>query len=663
MFQTLRRRTVALCLLSATGGCDWLSRQLDLDDATMGDGETTGPGTGTITRDAPVAVVDQVVEPSGGTITVTAPGAALDGMTIDVQAGSYAEPRTFSIRTEAIQAHTFGPDFNPISPLVTIRNGGGYAERPMVLRVPVRVPEGHFAMGFLFDEATGTLEGLPILESEPDHVTVFTMNFEHNRRDADVTLGALSWGSASGALEDAGAESKIVMSSVPSSRLLGEGNTGFTPGVDDMPFINRGSHAEPGGFCAGSSIGAMWYYTNKKQAGAEPIWTRLEGDGRRGIQTLEYDDVAGIKFASMIQTGYGGPSFIDLVQMLGQALAKDDVTMAAFRYAIKLTGAPQFAAIFPGLGGGGHAVTVYKVRDIFLHVADPNYPGNKERVIVYDDATSSFMPFSASTKLGAQDTLYTSSFYTGRTSLVNWHRPAKHWAEVEAGTIGADSFPKYTLRALDENVEGAPLVDGFRVRDGRLSVIVAAQGFDPRWEAYDESGTLLQKEPELTAVVLPKAGKQWVGIAVFDDNGDWVGFDWLEVEAVGSTPSTAVCPENLEACHTLVGRATTCGTPSGVVEDPCSCISCYCATALLDCFRDVCPGTSCAVFMDVACSEWFRYYQGGRTSRRSAPGSRIRRTAAAALRARSTDRSRGRRPGTACRRRGSAACTRPCTRS
>ena len=40
---------------------------------------------------------------------------------------------------------------------------------------------------------------------------------------------------------------------------------------------------------------------------------------------------------------------------------------------------------------------------------------------------------------------------------MNWHRPSKHWAEVEAGTIGAGTFPEATLRALDLNVEGAPL--------------------------------------------------------------------------------------------------------------------------------------------------------------------------------------------------------------
>lgn len=517
--------SVVACALFA--GCQ-------LIDEITGKDDDEKPASGTIAHEAPVQVATQVIEPGGGTMTIANPGGPLDGMTIDVSPDTYPNARTFTVSTSVITSHTLGPDFNPISPLITIKNGGGYSELPVKLRVPVVVPEGHFAMGFLYDDETGELEGLPLLESEPDHVTVFTRNFEHNLSspgEPGVQGGALGFGQRAGALEDATAESKIVMSAAPRDALLGEIGTGFQVGVDDTPFVNNGSHPEPKGFCAGSVVASQWYFGERKVAlGEEPFFTRFDGDEGLGPKDFWQDDVSGIKLASMLQSGYGMASFLDLVGILAQTTVKDDVTFAAFRYAMKLTGNPQMVSIHGG-PGKGHAVNAYRIDGNIMQVADPNFPG-VARTIEYDPALEQFKGYTASTRADFPGTIYRTVFYVGKKALVTWHRPSKHFAEVVAGTIGEGSFPKYTLKALDQNVESVPFVDGFKVYEKRLSIIVIEEGFDALWTAYDETGKALEKDNSFTSVQLTRSGVQWIGIEVSDTDAQWVGFDWVQVEAL-----------------------------------------------------------------------------------------------------------------------------------
>jgi len=57
----------------------------------------------------------------------------------------------------------------------------------------------------------------------------------------------------------------------------------------------------------------------------------------------------------------------------------DDLTYKAFAYSILLTGEPQEAGIFNTTVGGGHDMICYRVENNTLYIADPNYPGEKQR--------------------------------------------------------------------------------------------------------------------------------------------------------------------------------------------------------------------------------------------------------------------------------------------
>ena len=95
-----------------------------------------------------VQLANQVVPASGGTITVNSPGDPLNGLTLEVPAGAYRESRTFDISYVPITKHQFGSTFNPVTPLIKIRNGGGFSQELMKLRIPCRIPQGHHAMAF-----------------------------------------------------------------------------------------------------------------------------------------------------------------------------------------------------------------------------------------------------------------------------------------------------------------------------------------------------------------------------------------------------------------------------------------------------------------------------------------------------------------------------------
>src|SRR2546423_13220081 len=103
----------------------------------------TEPTSTNIITGTSVDLVTQTIAPSGGKITINKPGDSLNGVTIDVPNGAYTDSRSFHISYAPITKHEFGSDFNVLTPLITIENGGGYGDMPVTLRIPVHVPKGY----------------------------------------------------------------------------------------------------------------------------------------------------------------------------------------------------------------------------------------------------------------------------------------------------------------------------------------------------------------------------------------------------------------------------------------------------------------------------------------------------------------------------------------
>ena len=415
-------------------------------------GQTERPPipTGSITVGPSVATASQVVGASGGTITISKPDAPLDGLTIEVPAGSHDSTKQYNVSTSTILGHTFGEHFNPITPLIAIENGGGYSNELISVRIPVEVPSGHFAMAFYYDGETGTLEGIPFTSMDDKSVTIVTRHF-----------------------------SKLLVSIIRDTvldDLLKEGiDSGFRPGGDDWQFTNRGSFIEPGGHCAGQSITAMWYYCEKPD-GADPfLWGLYDNNGSTpATPDFWNDDSYGYRFASTIQKDIDWSNFGVRFQIatVGQ---HDESHFKAFAYAMMLTGEPQLVGILSN-AGGGHAMVAYRVDSKGIAIADPNYPGATDRRIEY--AGGKFTPYNSGANADAiaagQGTSYDRVGYSAKSAFVDWSLLSSRWKELKDGTIGNDRFPQYTISTVDPDGKVIPLADGYETDVDKIVIEVSS---------------------------------------------------------------------------------------------------------------------------------------------------------------------------------------------
>ena len=229
--------------------------------------------TGDITTGPKVDLASQSVDSSGGTIAVSRPGDPLDGFVINVPPQSYPDSRTFKVSSAPITKQTFGDDINPVSPMISVDNGGGYSDEIMYVRVPVKVPDDYFAMGFLYDEKSKQLEGMPLVGMDAESVTVATMHF-----------------------------SNFFISMIEKALLSNDIDSGFRPGIDDWQFTNRGSYIAPGGHCEGQSLSAMWYYCTQPDGNGACLYGRYDNNGNQpATPSLWQDDSLGYRFCSVIQ--------------------------------------------------------------------------------------------------------------------------------------------------------------------------------------------------------------------------------------------------------------------------------------------------------------------------------------------------------------------------
>jgi hypothetical protein len=221
------------------------------------------------------SVASERIPASGGTLVVDTPDSSVDGLTLTVPEGAYEDARQFKISVRPIEAHEFGSDFNPATPLIHIDNGGDFAGEPITVRIPVQVSPDEFAMAFYYDPRSGELEGLPLAELAADHVTVVTSHF------SDMLISTIAWE----LLEDVSVD------------------TGFVPGYDDWQFTNYGSTIAPKGHCAGQSVTAMWYYYEKKLGAQERVLYGRYDNNDQGLGTIDFqwDDSWSYRFASVVQ--------------------------------------------------------------------------------------------------------------------------------------------------------------------------------------------------------------------------------------------------------------------------------------------------------------------------------------------------------------------------
>lgn len=491
-----------------------------------GSKSSTGPGDGgnggtkgTVITGEKTQVAAQNVGTGGGTIRVEKTGDPLDGLEIVVPAGALSENWNMVVSEAAVTSHSLGTNVNIISPLITVKNVSGYASEPITVKIPVTIPSGYIAMGVLYNETTGKIEGLPLLELTETSVTVGLRTF--------IPSPAASSSSGKGLFKTFGREEtsgvgNILVVSVAESILKANPviSTKFTPGVDDWEFINCGSYIAPGGHCAGQSISAMWYFYEKKLNGSPSLFHQFDRvqDSRT---VLWQDNPRGYRFASTIQRDLDWDSLSrKLFVMLRETTDYHHLSWKCFALSMFLTGEPQYVGLKSD--AGGHAIIAYKIdyTNGILYVADPNYPG-QERTITFNGVQfNSYGTKQNANELG--DHPYTGIGYFAKSSLIDWNKIGSRWKELENATIGNDRFPKYRLWVTDD--EGGHELEPSEVVNAD-SVIVQVQWNSGATDnkismtVYDNKGKKVAPESQYTRSSVPetiplKAGENILGFHV-----------------------------------------------------------------------------------------------------------------------------------------------------
>jgi PKD repeat protein len=541
------------------------------------------PGTsGAITTGTVLDGGAQTIPPSGGTFTVNKAGDPLNGFQIAVPPSGFSASKTFTLSYATITAHQFGDSFNPVSPLITISYEGGYSSMPMQVKVPITLPAGSYAMGFLYDDVTGKLEALPTVRCDGNSITVATRHFTHSGQALGKGLRK--------ATEHPYA--KLVVSSALESYLAGHAviSSGFTPGTDDWEFPNEGSYIQSKGHCSGQSMTAIWYYyIQKLGVGEHSLFHQFDKlNNPADPEFLWFDNPHGIRLASIIQSDY---NFDDFAEKATNMSRHPDSIWRDFISAMLRDGSPQMLFAMNSTAHVAHAMVVYKIDVVaqILYVADPNYPGNIDpatktssvRQIRYQGGV--LQPYASALAAGQPGYTFDKIVFGAKTAYIDWSQIANRWVEFLQGTIGNDKFPAYTLLVtLPGSSTDSPLVDGLDVKGTSIQlkcsstdVMVSVPGSDhlQYLSVYDAAGNLLigttASNHGLLQVPLAP-GSNTLGLAIFakPDISDsvFVDFKWVTVHRqVGLTITTTEIDKAPLVATGLVNKAYTFVASSGGV--------------------------------------------------------------------------------------------------
>jgi hypothetical protein len=477
------------------------------------------PVHGTVTSGVMAPAAQGSVSAAGGTITVNQPGSAINGLLFTAPAGAYPSGQQVTISSAPITAHTFGSNFNPATPLIAINAGGTYADEPVLVTIPVTIPDDQFAMAFYYDDANKKLEGIPTANQDSKSITIATRHF-----------------------------SNILVSMISLSSLNGitKVDSGFRPGVDDWEFVNDGSYIAPGGYCAGQSATMMWYYTEQRQKNpaAPGLYGLYDNNGREKTPLFPTDNTRGIRFASVIQKVTDQQKYWDNSDFFSNI--SDSTTFREFKYSMLVTGEPQYVSI--RRDGGGHAIVCYEVSDTTLWIADPNFPG-KERMITLNGTTLS--PYTSGAN--SQDIkengvrIYPRIRYVAKSALFSWPALAAEYAKVQDGTIGDDQFRPYAAVIFAINDDGSQTEAGRIAAGGKNTGVtrinVGTKTVQIRVVNPATGATFSYQDgrPVQNPITLIE-GSNIIAVEGVrrDVNEEWYGFDWIDL--VYTPPVTPAAP-------------------------------------------------------------------------------------------------------------------------
>jgi hypothetical protein len=480
---------------------------------------------------APVPVFSQQVPVDGAAYIFDRLGDPLDGLALQVPAGSYDHPVTFDISYQPIAPESDLAGLEAISPLIVIDSGGEAASNAVILRIPVFLRINYYTAVFAYDESTGALEGLPVLIIDKNSVTVAAQRFsrllvtEHRLSDLEHL----------------------------------DVDTGFTPGVDTWQIPNEGSYETPRGNSWGMSVSALWYYLNEPgRPGGEHLWGRYGSTLGADLDTPDYwqDDSHAVEVTTAIQRNYerarGGLRYDisyeirrmrpGMVGLISARRTPDELTFYSLASALALTRQPQLLGISAAGKGSALTLIAYKIVGTTVYVADPNDDQTNPPVRTLRLSYRDFEPYRASENASERargvERDYQVVSFLGRSSLTCWDNVEANWTQ-EASPTASEAY-----RLVAVKRDGAGQVTGevdldanspLRTTQDRLEIRVISDNVPETRVSLVAAGALDDQANPLPLV----AGENRVGVYVeglatwVDADGQqqsdwrWLGFDWI----------------------------------------------------------------------------------------------------------------------------------------
>jgi hypothetical protein len=464
--------------------------------------------TGTLTVGSSKTAGTATIGTDGGKLTIGEDVEALGGMTVQVDPKAHAESVDYKVSYAPISANTYS-NIRTVSPLITITNGGGYADRAVDVTVPVELEDSDFPLGFFYRGNGVTLEAMPLLKYDKTSVTVATCHFQ------PFFISVIK----TGTLDAAIAGTQI--------------DSGYRPGRDDWRFTNYGSFVAPNGHCAGMASSTVWYFLNKPDGRTVGLAQRM---GAGAAQRPWEEESQGYRLASTVQKDINWDNKqTELLQEFSGT--NDTLTMRAFGYAMLATGEPLEVGVFSN-SGGGHSMVGYRIEKNALYVADPNYPGGDQRLIRFDSAAGKYQPYQSGQNTEEIEKGNTKAYeqieYTGRTAFVDFDRIGARWKELQAGKVGNDVFPAYKLSGVDDDGKEFPLAGSQSLEQASLKISARlADGTEAQTKVMRDGKAV---EPNSDGEIELKPGPNDLGIVVNGKVGDSFEYiDYVRVTVIRKT--------------------------------------------------------------------------------------------------------------------------------
>lgn len=441
------------------------------------------------------------------TINIGSEGSDLGLKGLELKQNSEGD-RTAQIEVSAskITSHTFGKSINPVTPLITIHATNEKFEEDglYLLQIPLSktISSDEFAMGFYYEESTGKLEGIPMVQYSSSSITIATRHF-----------------------------SSLFVSVIKKSDLPDNIASGFNPEVDGWPFVNYGTAYNRGGICGGMSITAMYAYLY--QGGNLVKNADNEGNTAFKTPTIWQDDSYGIIYSDFGQDEYAR-IFKSWKSDLWLSGIQDELTYRAFAYSMMVTGEPQLVRI--DAKNSAHAMVVYAIREKQLIVYDPNYPKNTERLINFKGSSSmTFEPYNsaenAAELVAGRGKAYPHITYAAKTAVADWDRIAKVWTIYKNKSLYEQYYGIKDLKLEIYNLKDSLIAstsENTSVILSKIKIYYSQPNFPD-----NISGFLIDKEGKsISSTYTLKRGDNYIGLYLKspENDGSWFGFKWFNVK-------------------------------------------------------------------------------------------------------------------------------------